>query len=55
MAQDFEYVAKKLDLTVKDLEELFKGKNKTYRDYKNNSAMISLGTRILQGWELREE
>lgn len=49
MAQDFEYVAKKLDLTAKDLEELFKGKNKTYRDYKNNSAMISLGTKILQG------
>jgi N-acetyl sugar amidotransferase len=49
MAQDFEYVAKKLDLTVKDLEELFEGKNKTYRDYKNNARLISLGTRILQG------
>ena len=49
MAQDFEYVAKKLDLTAKDLEGLFNGKNKTYRDYKNNAALISLGTRILQG------
>jgi len=49
MAQDFEYVAKKLDMTAKDLEGLFNGKNKTYRDYKNNAALISLGTRILQG------
>ncbi len=49
MAQDFEYVAKKLDLTAKDREGLLNGKNTTYRDYKNNAALISLGTRILQG------
>jgi len=48
MMQDFEYVAKKLDLTVSELQELFKGENKTYRDYKNNMFLITLGTKIMQ-------
>ena len=34
IAQDFEYVAKKLDLTVSELQEIMDGENKTYRDYK---------------------
>ncbi|MCX5705956.1 MAG: N-acetyl sugar amidotransferase [Candidatus Omnitrophica bacterium] len=48
ISQEFEYVAKKLDLTVPELRELFKGENKTYRDYKNNIGLINLGTRVLQ-------
>lgn len=48
MTQDFYYVAKKLDLTVSDLEELFKGDNKTFRDYKNNMIFITLGTKVMQ-------
>ena len=48
MTQDFEYVAKKLDLTVSELQELFEGKNKTYRDYKNKMALITLGTKVMQ-------
>lgn len=45
---DFEYIAKKLDLTVAELQELFNGENKSYRDYKNNMALIALGTRVMQ-------
>ena len=48
MIQDFEYVAKKLDLTVSELQELFHGQNKTYRDYKNNMLLITLGSKIMQ-------
>ncbi len=46
--QDFEYVAKKLDLTVSELQELMGGENRTYRDYKNRMSLISLGTDILR-------
>ena len=48
IAQDFEYIAKKLDLTVQELQEIMNGRNKTYRDYKSNMPMIRLGTSILR-------
>jgi N-acetyl sugar amidotransferase len=48
IAQDFEYIAKKLDLTVTELQEIMNGKNKTYRDYKSNMFLIKLATNILR-------
>lgn len=48
LTQEFEYVAKKLDLAVSELEEIFRGPNRTYRDYRNNLGLITLGTRTLQ-------
>jgi len=48
MANEFEYVAQKLDLTVPELQEIFEGENKSYRDYKNNIKLISLGTKVSQ-------
>lgn len=48
MSQDFEYVAKKLDLTVDQLKGLMRGENKTYRDYKSNMPLINLATQILR-------
>lgn len=48
IVQDFEYIAKKLDLTVRELQTLMDGENKTYRDYKNRMALISLGANILR-------
>lgn len=48
MAQDFEYVAKKLGLTVAEFQDIFEGENKSYRDYKNKLAIITLGTRATQ-------
>ena len=48
MLQEFEYVAKKLDLTVSELQEYFKGENKTYRDYKNNMTLITWGTAVMR-------
>lgn len=46
MRQDFEYVATKLGWTVAEFEEIFCGENKTFRDYKNNYFLITLGVRI---------
>jgi N-acetyl sugar amidotransferase len=43
--QEFEYVANKLDLSKKELQDIFKGKNKTYRDYKNKRFLIGLGSK----------
>lgn len=47
-AQDFEYIATKLGLTVDELRELEKGPNKSYRDYKNDMTLIDLGTKVLR-------
>ena len=48
LQQEFEYVANKLDLTVNELQEIFDGKNKTYRDYRNKRWLIGLGTNVLR-------
>ena len=48
IAQDFEYVATKLGLTVSELQEIMKGENKTYRDYKSSMPLIELGTKVLR-------
>jgi N-acetyl sugar amidotransferase len=48
LAQDFEYIATKLGLTVADLQAYLVGPKKTYKDYKNNMGVIDLGTRVLR-------
>ena len=55
LQQEFEYVANKLDLTVDELQEIFEGENKTYRDYRNKRWLIGLGTNVLRwlGFEKR--
>jgi len=46
MQKEFEYVAKKLDFTVEEFINIFNGPNKSFRDYKNNYFLITLGTKI---------
>lgn len=48
LRQEFEYVAKKLDISVDEMQALFDAPNKSYRDYKNRMGLITLGTRTLQ-------
>ena len=48
LRQEFEYVANKLDLTVVELQEIFEGENKTYRDYKNKRWAIGVGADVLR-------
>ena len=47
IAQDFEYIAKKLEIPVDELQTLMNGENKTYRDYKSRMPLINLGTKVL--------
>jgi N-acetyl sugar amidotransferase len=44
---DFLYVATKLGITVDELQDLMKGPNKTFRDYKSSFGLIELGTKVL--------
>ena len=46
MAREFEYVATKLGWTVDEFRGICSGENKTFRDYKNNMFLITLGARI---------
>jgi N-acetyl sugar amidotransferase len=48
IAEDMEYIATKLGISVAELEALRDGPNKTYRDYKNSMAFIDLGARVLR-------
>lgn len=47
LKQEFEYVANKLDLSVAELQGIFDGPNKTYRDYRNKRWAIGLGANIM--------
>lgn len=48
VAQDFEYIATKLDLPVDELKQIMAGPNKSYRDYANSMGLIELGTRAMR-------
>jgi hypothetical protein len=48
VAQDFEYIATKLDLTVEELRAIQAGPNKSYRDYKHSMGLINVGTKVLR-------
>ena len=44
---DFEFVANKLDMTVKELRSCFDGENKTYKDYKNQESIYNIGVQVM--------
>jgi N-acetyl sugar amidotransferase len=46
-AQDFEYIATKLSITVADLQSYMDAANKTYKDYKNQEKMFKVGTKVM--------
>lgn len=48
IADDFEYIATKLDMSVDELRAIMAGPNKTYRDYDNAMGLIELGTKVLR-------
>jgi N-acetyl sugar amidotransferase len=48
IAQDFEYIATKLDISVAELQALLNGPNKSFRDYKSAMPMIHLGTQVMR-------
>ena len=46
MNKDFKYVAKKLDFTESEFLEIFNGKNKSFRDYKNRYNLIMFFAKV---------
>lgn len=46
--EDMTFIAKKLGISVKEFEKIIGGKNKTYRDYKNQSGMLNFFIHIAQ-------
>ncbi|TDO77445.1 N-acetyl sugar amidotransferase [Flavobacterium chryseum] len=47
MRQEFEYIANKLGLTVLELQAIFEGENKTFKDYKSKYGLINLGAKVM--------
>ena len=48
IGQEIEFVANKLDITVKELEGYFKLPKKTFRDYKNQEGVYKAGAKIMK-------
>lgn len=48
LKQEFEYVANKLGLSVTELQDIFDGENKTYRDYRNKRWAIGMGAKVMR-------
>ncbi len=48
IAQDKEFIANKLGITIKELEEYFKAPNKSYKDYASQDNIYKLGARVLK-------
>lgn len=47
LQKEFDYVADKLDLTKDELQKIFEGENKTYKDYKNKMNIIKAGSKVM--------
>lgn len=43
IANEFEYIATKLGISVRDLEGFMRAPNRTYRDYKSQAAIFAVG------------
>jgi hypothetical protein len=47
LQKEFDYVADKLDLTRRELQDIFDCPNKTYKDYKNKISIIKAGSKVM--------
>lgn len=47
LINEFEYVAHKLDFTTEELQKIFEGENKTFREYRNKRWVVNLGAKFL--------
>jgi N-acetyl sugar amidotransferase len=49
IAQDFEYIATKLEIPVAELQGYMDAPNKSFRDYRNQEHLFRLGATVLHG------
>lgn len=54
LQEEFNYIAHRLGLTPAELQEIFEGENKTYKDYKNKRWLIGLGANVLRALGLEK-
>jgi hypothetical protein len=47
-AQEFEYVATKLRISVEELKCYMNAPNKTYKDYKSQESIYSAGAKVMK-------
>lgn len=52
--QDFEFVANKLDISVEELQSYMDMPKKTYKDYKSQESIYSLGAKIMRMFGLEK-
>ena len=48
IVQDFEYIATKLGISVAELQSYLDAPNKTYRDYKSQKGLFSIGAKVMK-------
>lgn len=48
IAEEFKYIATKLNITEEELKYYMDAPNKTYKDYKNQESMFMLGAKVLK-------
>lgn len=48
IAQDFEYIATKLGISVEELQGYMDAPNRSYRDYKSQERIYSLGAKVMK-------
>jgi len=48
IADEFKYIATKLNITVEELQTYMDAPNKTYKDYKNQESLFILGAKVLK-------
>jgi len=54
IAQDFEYIATKLGITVEELQGYMDAPNKTYKDYKSQESIYQIGAKIMRAFGLEK-
>ncbi len=52
ISQEFEYVATKLGISVEELQGYMDAPNKTYKDYKSQESIYSLGAKVMKRFGL---
>jgi len=54
IAQDFEYIATKLGITVSELKGYLDAPNKTYKDYKSQENIYQIGAKVMRVFRLEK-
>jgi len=54
IAQDFEYIATKLGITIEELQSYLDAPNKSYKDYKSQESVYRIGAKVMRAFRLEK-